>query len=73
MFDRFLNKPKQSFFLFGPRGTGKSTWVNMIFKNALSINLLKPRELIDHTANPELLVKVKCHALFVSHSQIFNQ
>ncbi len=24
---RFFKAPKQSFFLFGPRGTGKSTWL----------------------------------------------
>src|SRR5438093_119518 len=27
MFPRSLDLPKSSFFLFGPRGTGKSTWV----------------------------------------------
>jgi predicted AAA+ superfamily ATPase len=24
---RFLKRPERSFFLFGPRGTGKSTWL----------------------------------------------
>lgn len=24
---RLLQPPRQSFFLFGPRGTGKSTWL----------------------------------------------
>ena len=30
MFKRLLNKPltsRRSFFLFGPRGTGKTTWL----------------------------------------------
>ncbi|MCP5102730.1 MAG: ATP-binding protein [bacterium] len=37
---RVLPVPKQSFFLFGPRGTGKTTWVNHEFKNAHRFNLL---------------------------------
>jgi hypothetical protein len=27
--ERLLQRPAQSFFLFGPRGTGKSTWVDL--------------------------------------------
>jgi uncharacterized protein len=30
-----------SFFLFGPRGTGKSTWVRACFPKAMSLDLLK--------------------------------
>jgi len=37
---RKLPAPRQSFFLFGPRGTGKTTWVNHEFKNAHQVNLL---------------------------------
>jgi predicted AAA+ superfamily ATPase len=37
---RFFKPPKQSFFLFGPRGTGKSTWIRTLFPDALYINLL---------------------------------
>ncbi len=37
---RLLVAPKQSFFLFGPRGTGKSTWVRMQFPDAHRIDLL---------------------------------
>jgi predicted AAA+ superfamily ATPase len=47
---RFFQDTKQSFFLFGPRGTGKSTWVHKNLKNALFIDLLAPEVLI-----PELL------------------
>ncbi len=32
--DRQLKTPAQSFFLFGPRGTGKTTWVNHQFPKA---------------------------------------
>ena len=37
---REIKKPVQSFFLFGPRGTGKTTWVKKSFPNAYTINLL---------------------------------
>jgi len=37
---RFLKPPSRSFFLFGPRGTGKSTWLNQAFPNALRLDLL---------------------------------
>lgn len=37
---RLLSPPKQSFFLFGPRGTGKSTWVRRHFSSALQLTLL---------------------------------
>ena len=37
---RLLPKLDQSFFLFGPRGTGKTTWVRHEFPNAHVINLL---------------------------------
>jgi predicted AAA+ superfamily ATPase len=38
--NRFFQGTKQSFFLFGPRGTGKSTWIKQHFKNALYLDLL---------------------------------
>ncbi len=37
---RRLSPPDTSFFLFGPRGVGKSTWVRAHFKDALSFDLL---------------------------------
>ncbi len=44
MFTKYLKRmlpgPKQSFFLFGPRGTGKTTWANHEFQNAHRFNLL---------------------------------
>jgi len=40
-YTRAINPPKnKSFFLFGPRGTGKTTWLKHNFKDALFINLL---------------------------------
>lgn len=40
MLPRILKAPKQSFFLMGPRGSGKSTWVRSIFPDAYVIDLL---------------------------------
>lgn len=40
MFTRSLAPPKSSFFLFGPRGTGKSTWLRTAFQDAFTVNLL---------------------------------
>jgi predicted AAA+ superfamily ATPase len=37
---RALARPKQSFFLLGPRGTGKTTWVRHEFPKAHEITLL---------------------------------
>jgi len=37
---RILTAPAQSFFLLGPRGSGKSTWLRVIFPDAYVVNLL---------------------------------
>jgi hypothetical protein len=37
---RLLVAPKRSFFLFGPRGTGKSTWVRTQLPDAHRVDLL---------------------------------
>ena len=52
---RFLQPPSGSFFLFGPRGTGKSTWLAHTFPDALSLNLLAPDVLRPYLARPERL------------------
>src|SRR3990167_1870398 len=38
---RQLKAPKKSFFLLGPRATGKSTWLRHTFENKLHIDLLR--------------------------------
>lgn len=53
-----MDIPKQSFFLFGPRGTGKSTWLSYRFPNALRIDLLEPETLREYSAHPEHLENV---------------
>lgn len=40
-FTRQLKKPTRSFFLFGPRATGKSTWLKYNFINNLRFDLLR--------------------------------
>ncbi len=55
---RFFRDTKQSFFLFGPRGTGKSTWVHKNLKNALFIDLLAPEVFRAYSAKPERLREV---------------
>ena len=52
---RFLRKPTHSFFLFGPRGTGKSTWLSTCFPEALWIDLLDSATLRTYSAHPEYL------------------
>lgn len=53
--NRFFNMPKGSFFLFGPRGTGKSTLLRMSFPTALVVDLLDPEVFRSFSARPELL------------------
>jgi predicted AAA+ superfamily ATPase len=56
MYKRFLEPPDgQSYFLFGPRGTGKSTWLRERYAKALWIDLLNPEAFRFFSANPEKL------------------
>lgn len=55
---RFFKAPSQSFFLFGPRGTGKSTWLKNRYPNALWIDLLDLDQLRIFSASPERLKEV---------------
>jgi predicted AAA+ superfamily ATPase len=55
---RFLKLGKQSSFLLGPRGTGKSTLVKKQFPNALYIDLLLPDVFRNYAARPERLREV---------------
>jgi predicted AAA+ superfamily ATPase len=52
---RFFKPPKQSFFLFGPRGTGKSTWLKSHYADALWIDLREPDLLQFYSASPHRL------------------
>jgi len=50
---RFFKVPSQSFFLFGPRGTGKSTWLRHELPGALFVDWLKPEVYREMHARPE--------------------
>ena len=52
---RFFQAPDQSLFLFGPRGTGKSTWARSAFPDALILDLLEPVAYRRYAARPERL------------------
>ncbi len=52
---RFFNAPRQSYFLFGPRGTGKSTWLKETYPQALWIDLLNYDVYRSLAAAPERL------------------
>jgi len=56
LINRYLKKSDESFFLFGPRGTGKSTWIGMVFKDPFIINLLEPDTFRRFAARPEILL-----------------
>lgn len=55
MFTRELRIPlasRKSFFLFGPRGTGKTTWLKQQLPDALFVNLLQSDFYLPLAANP---------------------
>ncbi len=62
-YKREINIPtNKSFFLFGPRGTGKTTWLKHNFPDAVYINLLKSEvynELLTHPENIEDFIPPK--------------
>lgn len=51
----FFDIPAGHFFLFGPRGTGKSTLLRNAFPDAVWVNLLSPAEHRSYLARPERL------------------
>ncbi|MYB20719.1 MAG: ATP-binding protein [Holophagales bacterium] len=52
---RFLQPPEASHFLFGPRGTGKSTFLRRAFADALWVDLLRPEVEHRFAARPDRL------------------
>jgi uncharacterized protein len=56
MFPRLVTPPeRQSFFLFGPRGTGKSTWIRQRFPDAVYLDLLESDLYTSLLASPQRL------------------
>ena len=58
MKQRMIGFPSGSFFLFGPRGTGKTMWLGHQFPEALTVNLLEADVRRSLMAKPESLVDV---------------
>ncbi|NIY18058.1 MAG: AAA family ATPase, partial [Nitrospinaceae bacterium] len=52
---RYIREVAGSFFLLGPRGTGKSTWLSEEVKEAVTLDLLNPEIHRRFLARPELL------------------
>ena len=57
MFTRILTLPNQSFFLFGPRGTGKSSWLKEMLPDACWYDLLLEKEYLKLLGNPDVLIQ----------------
>jgi len=55
MLTRQLAPPPGAFFLFGPRGTGKSTWIRSRFPDALRVDLLRPDAVVRYEHDSSLL------------------
>jgi uncharacterized protein len=61
MYKRILSSPlksNRSFFLFGPRGVGKTSWVKKNVKNSIYIDLLDTQMYFELQANPNKLEKL---------------
>jgi predicted AAA+ superfamily ATPase len=56
--ERFFSAPTGSFFIFGPRGTGKSTWLKETFPDAYLVDLLDDRTFRNHIAYPERIKQI---------------
>jgi predicted AAA+ superfamily ATPase len=54
MFSRVLSVPRSAFFLFGPRGTGKSTWIRARLPDAVVFNLLRADLMLRYERDPSL-------------------
>ncbi len=57
-YQRFFRDPGTHYFLFGPRGTGKSTWARAHYEDPIWIDLLDPAEVRFYQAKPERLREV---------------
>jgi len=63
---RLFTVPKGSFFMFGPRGTGKSTWLRQNFPDAIYLarrdsglgpNSLLPQNSLDYSTILSIIVR----------------
>jgi predicted AAA+ superfamily ATPase len=57
-YERLFVAPDDSFFIFGPRGTGKSTWLKRMFSDAYLIDLLNDQTYRQLIAKPERITQI---------------
>ncbi|MBI4602688.1 MAG: ATP-binding protein [Planctomycetes bacterium] len=57
MYTRAYKLPGHSFFLFGPRGTGKTTWLKTVLGDAAWYDLLRTHTVLELMRQPELFRK----------------
>ncbi len=57
-FQRLFEEPKKSYFLFGPRGTGKSTLTKWRHPHALILDLRVPKLKLRLASNPQYLLEL---------------
>ena len=61
LYERLTEPPRQSFFLLGMRGTGKSTWARTAFPGAVYLDLLDERLHQDLLVDPSLFAQSVGH------------
>jgi len=54
MYRRLLELPKTSFFLFGPRATGKTTWLRQVLPEAHWVDLVPSEAFLRYLREPSL-------------------
>ena len=58
---RLLSRPNRSFFLFGPRSVGKSTWLPQVLPDAVFFDLLDTSLYLELAQNPHALEALAGH------------
>ena len=58
MYKRQMPIPKNTFFLFGPRATGKTTWLDQNLSRAKRIDLLSSKEQLAFLRDPSLIASI---------------
>jgi predicted AAA+ superfamily ATPase len=58
IYPRFFKTPPANYFLFGPRGTGKSTLLKLLYPEALVVDLLLPDVYRNYLTRPERLIEI---------------
>lgn len=73
MYRRIFQAPeRESFFLFGPRGTGKTTWLKSKYPHAFWVDLLDPRVERRYSMHPEFL-REEIEATPPSHTVVVDE